>query len=495
MKKLFIVILTFLLLPPSLSSQTVLKEKETTSFYASEIKYAEIISESDDVKIFHPISTYPVIVEKGENFTITFSSENFDEFHAFISTSYEPVVDEIELSVDDIWQDNARWHASITVPLSTPEELYNLTIVIEKDGTNFYCTEPRAVSVIDEFSDSFSFVHVSDFHIGDPRGMKVSIKETIGWKAAKRGIEEINLLHPDFVIISGDLVYGQLYPFEYSYEYKKCYEILQLFDVPTFLCPGNHDGYFKFREDGLAFWEEYFGPLYYSFNYGNYHFISVNSYDWPPYARRTFLFAPLNWGGYVSDEQLRWIEEDLRNNEANATFLFLHHNPLWDTKSDSLLGNEYYNRKELLSLIDEYDVDMVLDGHVHYDNVTIANGTVFVTTTTIASSLSKEDAYWGYRLIEIKDGEISSYNYKEPEYSIPSYHLNLTFENDYTAVVENDLEKNMVVQLKLVVPPGEYNVKNGKIIMKRESNGEAEIYVVATVEKKSEERIILTPLL
>ena len=72
----------------------------------------------------------------------------------------------------------------------------------------------------DEISDNFSFVHLTDFHIGDPRGLKENIKQTIGWKAAKKCIEEINLINPDFLIITGDLVFGQIYPFEYSLEYS-----------------------------------------------------------------------------------------------------------------------------------------------------------------------------------------------------------------------------------------------------------------------------------
>ena len=75
--------------------------------------------------------------------------------------------------------------------------------------------------------------------IGDTRSFEESIRKTLGYRSVKRCIKEINLLHPDFVIISGDLVFGQLYPFEYRREYKKCYEMIQKFDVPTYLAPGD----------------------------------------------------------------------------------------------------------------------------------------------------------------------------------------------------------------------------------------------------------------
>ncbi len=310
----------------------------------------------------------------------------------------------------------------------------------------------------------------------------------------KRCIDEVNLLHPDFVLISGDLVYGQLYPFEYSREYKKCYELIQRFDVPTFLAPGNHDGYRRIGEDGLEIWKEYFGPLYYSFDYGNYHFMAINSYDWLEFLRLSFFFIPLNWGGSIRDEQLGWIEKDLQNTNSNLTFMFLHHNPLWDTKSDSLFGISYNNREEFLSLIDNNNVDMVLAGHVHYDSVNVTNNTTFITTTTPGSAIRAEDGYWGFRKVEIRNGKIFSYNYKEPKYSIPTYKLSYHFKNPYTVIAKNDLEKDMNVTFKFLVPKGQYTVENGQLIMQREDDIRAEIYVQSELEKKNVNIIKIKPV-
>jgi 3',5'-cyclic AMP phosphodiesterase CpdA len=451
-------------------------------------------NDNPDFKILYPLSSFPVIVKKGGNFTIDFQSRDFENFYAYIRTAYEPIVDKIKLEIGKISKTGKTWHATVFVPLNTPEELYNLTVYTENnDELNFY-NSIRAVKVLNKFPENFSFIHIADLHIGDLRGFRENIKETIGWKSVKKCIEEVNLINPDFVIISGDLVFGQLYPFEYSREYKICYDMIQSFDVPTFLCPGNHDGYFKFGEDGFDFWKEYFGPLNYSFNFGNYHFIAINSYDWSPIKRRAILFVPLTWGGYISDDQLNWIEEDLNKKNANMTFMFLHHNPLWDTKSESLLRFEYYNRNELCLLIEKYKVNMVLAGHVHYDNVTILNDTIYLTTTTPESSISAEDGYWGYRLIEIKNNQISNYNYKEPKYSIPSYKLNHEFIDQYTATIENDLEIDIKAHLKFLLPLGEYVIENGKILMNRKNDEKMEIYIVSDVKKESDVTITLSPV-
>ena len=222
--------------------------------------------------------------------------------------------------------------------------------------------------------------------------------------------------------------------------------------------------------------------------------IAANSYDWPSYSRRCLLFMSLNWGGSIGEDKLRWIDDDLADVDAELTFMFMHHNPLWDTKDDSILRREYHNRNELLGLIDQYNVDMVLAGHVHYDNVTILNDTIYLTTTTPESSISAKDGYWGYRLIEITNNQISKYNYKEPKYSIPSYKLDHKFIDPYTVTIENDLEMDVKVHLKFLLTLGEYSIENGHLIMQRENEDMMEIYVISDVKKESDVTIILSPL-
>jgi len=468
----------------------ILISKDETPLNQIKTDIIKSIDASKNVNIIYPRSSNPVIVENGGNFTIYFQSESFENISVYISTAYEPIVDEIELDISNIQEINGTWHVAVNLPLSTPKELYNITITIEENGRISSNSNPRAVSVRDEISDNFSFIHLSDFHIGDPRGLKENIKETIGWKAAKKCIEEINLINPDFLIITGDLVFGQMYPFEYSLEYKKCYEILQTFQVPTYLIPGNHDGYIQCGQDGFKLWQKYFGPLYYSFDYGDHHFTCVNSYDWPKICRFGISFLVFNWGGCIQEDQLEWIEKDLKNNNAELNFICLHHNPIWDTKDDSLLKNEYKGREELLSLIEYYGIDAVFAGHEHYDNITNQNDTIYITTTTASSNVG-EDAYWGYRLIEIKNSQITSYNYKEPYYSIPSYRLNHSYEDFNVAAVKNDLEMDLTAHLKFLLPLRNYRIENGEILLERESDDKVEIYVSANIKKESEETITL----
>jgi hypothetical protein len=460
--------------------------KATTPFpFSEQPSLIQPIISNASVSINYPLSTVPIIIEQGGQFTLQFTAPDFDAVYAYITTAYEPVVDEFWLTLDTAWFSEDTWYINATIPSIVPEELYNLTILLDKDDILLSAYQPRAVSVVEELSDTFSFIHITDFHVGDPRGFTESIRETLGYKSIKRCIHEINLLHPDFVIISGDLVFGQLYWKEYSKEYPKCYEMLQMFDVPTYTAPGNHDGYKRPFEDGLEFWQHYFGPLYYSFDYGDYHFTAINSYDFSAIPRLSFSFFVFSWGGSIRDKQLQWIEHDLATHDPTLSFMFLHHNPLWDTKNEGFLRLKYKNREALLSLIDQYGVDMVLAGHVHFDNVTTVNNTIYITTTTPESGIRRTDGYWGYRLITIEDGAIASYNYKEPKYSIPSYKLKATYKNNKKATIENMLETDIYAHLKFTLPLATYEIDHGEILMERSDGTFVELYVGVLVEHNS----------
>lgn len=465
------------------SNQSILSKKP--SEISSLLNYTEM-------RIEYPLSTIPIIVENEGFFHIKIEVDDFNEIYVYISTAYESIVEDFWLFVNEFWLFEDYWYINVSVPSIVPEELYNVTVMINQGGKLYSTSQPRAVSVVKEFNDDFSFIHITDFHIGDPRGFSESIWKTIGGKSVKRCISEINLLKPDFVIISGDLVFGQLYPFEYHREYQECYEMIQMFDVPTYLCPGNHDGYRRPGEDGLEIWKKYFGPLYYSFNYGNYHFQSINSFDIPASRRISFFFFTLNWGGSIQNEQLQWIQNDISENAGKLNFMFMHHNPLWETTKDSFVGRKYKNREELLSIINHHKIDMVLAGHVHYDNVTVENSTLFITTTTPVSSVSADDSYWGYRLITIQEGKINSYNYKEPKYSIPTYQIKIKYTNNRKISVENNLEMDIMAHLRFTLPLADYQVDNGEIVLQRWNDRKIELYVEVIIEQNTTKTIKVT---
>jgi 3',5'-cyclic AMP phosphodiesterase CpdA len=449
--------------------------------------------------IYYPRCSDPIFVTPGGKIGIifNFSSDNFASITFSLATAYEPITDYYshKLNMSD-WENLSGneygINYNLTIPDTLPVELYNLTLTIF-DGNYFNVTQPRAVDVISSFKNDFTFIQLSDLHVGSYRGRPGHPLQNINNNDLLQAIKEVNLLHPDFVIISGDLVHGQVYHNEYSHEYPLLYNILQTIDVPTFICPGNHDGYNKPGEDGKTFWTHYFGPDYYSFNYGPYHFQMLDSYDFTKPQRFTLWFAPLHWGGAIGDTQLHWIQTDLAaNTQAPLTFMVLHHNPSYNATTDSLIPTPYLNRQPLLNLINDYNVDMVIGGHTHWDNVTTQNGTVFVTTTTTSGKPDAgQHAYQGYRQYTIQNGTITNYNYQDPQNSTPIYKLTLKQLTPTSVTINNQQIHPATITLRFTVPLGTYTPSFGSIIQTRSNATSSELYVQATIPAGSSQLIRL----
>ncbi len=478
-RRVSFILAAVLLIPGFTAGMTA---SHTSSETLATFNAATVLTDNLTGRLYYPRCSDPAFVVPGGSFTLqirtTGDVHNVSEFSVELATAYEPIVDDYTLAVQSFNTSYYDVFVTVTVPSDAHIELYNLTVRTMVDHTALNVTQPRAVSIVSSFSDSFTFIHLSDIHVGDWRGLTRSIYRSLHNRALLECIKEVNMLHPDFVVITGDLVFGQLYPHEYAREYKEVYDLLQQFDVPTFLCPGNHDGYNKPGQDGKVFWEQYFGPDYYSFNYGPYHFLSLDSYDFPKAQRFCLSFISFDWGGSIQTEQLQWISNDLNaSDSAPLTFMLLHDNPLWDTTKESLLGLPYKNREALLQLIHSHGVDMVLDGHVHWDNVTAVNGTIFVTTTTPSSSVDERDCYWGYRVIRIVNGSIASYNYKEPKYSTPTYKLKMRTLTASAILLNNRQIAPVSLLIRFLVPLGNYTANIGKIVEIRSNATASEVYV------------------
>ena len=123
----------------------------------------------------------------------------------------------------------------------------------------------RAVSILREYPKAPRVVVLADPSVGDPRPLQDAatdaisrgevaqllevVQRSIGnpmnserWAALNRAIQEINLVRPDFVLVTGDLTF-LAYPQALPYEYEDIWNLLDRIEVPVFVSPGNHDLY------------------------------------------------------------------------------------------------------------------------------------------------------------------------------------------------------------------------------------------------------------
>ncbi len=126
--------------------------------------------------------------------------------------------------------------------------------------------------------------------------------------------------------------------------------------VTLFTVLGNH-------EKNAQLYFDYFSlpgnERWYSFDFGNAHFVVLDS-----------DVNELKEGG----EQLRWLEDDLQNNDAAWTFVNLHH-PLFSASRDYHETERLHRKNTLHPIFERHEVDMVFSGHDHNYERTVPIGT------------------------------------------------------------------------------------------------------------------------
>lgn len=527
-------------------------------------------------EIIYPLFATPAIKQKGQTLTVKVDSKGTvagswnvklkQTNHSALTTEYElPVQKAVES--DSYWKKSSTiYDVTVQIPDNIPEKLYDLEVSFTGNGKRITDEQPHSVKVVDKFKKDFTFLHLTDTHVGSPRnlgdpdnvsGTDPAIAKEAGmwdpdekkrWLYLQKAIKEVNLSNPDFVVVTGDLMYGQMNPQEYIYEYEETYRVLQKLNVPVYIVPGNHDYYAQDATlaDGAKYWEQYFGPQYFSFDYGPYaHYIGYNSFDWHKFDRSgNGTVSVPTWGGQIREGQLNWIKEDLAANAKTAQSgqirgLFSHHNPLWrdrdiwpqsdaevqrywkeyDSQHDpqslgtlilgEKLGIKYdqqwhgENAQELTDVMKQYNVNLSLHGHTHIDDVTEKDGILYTTTTSVELT---GKPWVGFRNFKMKNGEITSYKYDDLGHSIPVYQNGdtksgvMSFDAGYSvpndgqassqeAAVTNRLEKPITVTVPFYMAAGSYQVSSGTV-KQNYSDGEKQyLEVEVTVPANSTEMI------
>jgi 3',5'-cyclic AMP phosphodiesterase CpdA len=107
---------------------------------------------------------------------------------------------------------------------------------------------------------------------------------------------------------------------------------------------------------------------YYSFEFGNVHFVCLDSMS----SART-----------NGSPMLLWLEEDLRQNTNEWLIVFFHHPPYSKGSNDSDVRQEQIQmRTNAVPLLEAYGVDLVLAGHSHsYERSYLLDGHYGFSTT------------------------------------------------------------------------------------------------------------------
>ena len=185
--------------------------------------------------------------------------------------------------------------------------------------------------------------------------------------------DRLAALDPDFVLHTGDVIYPVGQAGGYDPFFFQPYQTL-LRRAPIFPSPGNHD---YGTAGGQPYLEAFYLPhnnpadteRYYSFDWGNAHFTALDFNDGP------------------SADQLAWLRSDLAAAHQTWKFVFYHQ----AIYSSGPHGYESYvigKRAVLAPIFDQYDVDIVFNGHDHdYERTVPISDVVYIVSGGGGASL------------------------------------------------------------------------------------------------------------
>lgn len=228
--------------------------------------------------------------------------------------------------------------------------------------------------------DPFRFVVAADPQLF--RGQKADFE---------KALLSINDFKPDFVVVCGDLIEtpADLHQIDaYTDSVSKLSPEITLYNVA-----GNHDLGRPAKIQNIRVYEQHFGKLWYTFEYGNSLFIVLSS----DILQNDDL--PMN------KQQIQWLIKLLEASQSSPEkqiFVFMHH-PLYLNSPDE--ADAYSNmpiqiRKTLLDLFAEYHVNAVFSGHYHNNKINRFQGVDLITTNSITVPMGNIPA--GFRVVEVQ---------------------------------------------------------------------------------------------
>jgi hypothetical protein len=243
--------------------------------------------------------------------------------------------------------------------------IYSGTQLLEGTDTNYFITtqSPNSEQKIKIWATGDCGIGGSD---------QVQIKDKF--------LQFVGQNYIDAWLLLGDNAYGSGTDGEFQANFFNPYQNDRIMKQTTiYPVPGNHDYFYNTDPDAkyhhnITYYDIFanigagqMGGLpsnhkeYYSFDIGNAHFIALDSY-----GRESSNFGAYALSDTINSPQIAWLKNDLAANQKKWTIIYWHHPPYsmgthnTDTEEDLVAI-----RKNLIPIIERYNVDLVLNGHSH----------------------------------------------------------------------------------------------------------------------------------
>jgi 3',5'-cyclic-AMP phosphodiesterase len=211
---------------------------------------------------------------------------------------------------------------------------------------------------------SFSFVQISDSHIGFNKAANQDVTGTL-----KLALDKIDRLPttPDLLLHTGDISHSSK-----PAEFDTAQQLIQGVKAgQTFYVPGEHD---TATDDGVLYRERFgkgtLGSGWYSFAHKGVHFVGLNN------------SLQIDAMGKLGPEQLTWLKADLASLSSSTPVVVFGHIPLWMVYPNWGWGTQ--DGAEALSYLKRFGSVTVLNGHIHQVVQKVEGNVAFHTATSTA---------------------------------------------------------------------------------------------------------------
>ena len=192
-----------------------------------------------------------------------------------------------------------------------------------------------------------SFVQISDSHIGFNKEANKDVTATL-----REAVARINALPktPSFMLHTGDLTHlAEAEEFDTLEQLLKSCKTKQVFYVP-----GEHD---VLNDNGQQYRERFGkgskGSGWYSFDQKGVHFVGLVN----------VMNIKEGGLGVLGQEQLEWLEDDLKGRSSSTPIVLFAHVPLWTIFPKWGWGTE--DSEQALGYLKRFGSVTVLNGHIH----------------------------------------------------------------------------------------------------------------------------------
>ena len=209
------------------------------------------------------------------------------------------------------------------------------------------------------------FVQISDSHIGFDKPANTDVTSTLRAAVARIKAEPVA---PAFVLHTGDLTH-----LSKPAEFDTLQQVLSEISAPVFYVPGEHD---VLDDAGHGFLDRFGqgtrGAGWHSFDQHGVHFIALVN----------VVNMKAGGLGQLGDEQLEWLEDDVRHLRSSTPIVVFAHIPLWSVYPEWGWGTE--DGARALSYLKRFGSVSVLNGHIHQVMQKVEGNVTFHTAMSTA---------------------------------------------------------------------------------------------------------------